>query len=156
MKIALAQINPTVGDFAANRAKIAGLARDGGLYVPQKWPKFSAAQWRKLAGRPYAEVALEVLRPYIGAEIAPATLKALIDQSAALTGTAADDRITVNTYASTLNGGGGHDVFTITSTTNGWGFPTASGSYSTLYSGILKVMVPAPIFTREPTVASPT
>ena len=28
MKIALAQINPTVGDFAANRAKIARLARE--------------------------------------------------------------------------------------------------------------------------------
>ena len=69
-------VAPTLG-FAD--VLLAGLARDGGLYVPQKWPKLSAAQWRRLAGRPYDEVALAVLRPYIGAEIAPATLKKLID-----------------------------------------------------------------------------
>ena len=36
---------------------LAGLARDGGLYVPDSWPEFSATQVAALAGRPYAEVA---------------------------------------------------------------------------------------------------
>ena len=39
---------------------LAGLARDGGLYVPESWPAFSHQQIAALAGRPYAEVACEV------------------------------------------------------------------------------------------------
>jgi len=53
---------------------LAGLARDGGLYVPESWPAFSAAQIAALAGRPYAEVACEVARPFIGGTIADADL----------------------------------------------------------------------------------
>ena len=53
---------------------LAGLARDGGLYVPESWPAFSSAQIAALAGRPYAEVACEVARPFIGGTIADADL----------------------------------------------------------------------------------
>ena len=48
---------------------LAGLARDGGLYVPESWPVFSAEQIAALAGRPYAEVACEVVRPFVGGAI---------------------------------------------------------------------------------------
>jgi threonine synthase len=45
---------------------LAGLARDGGLYVPTAWPRFDAETIAGFAGRPYAEVAVEVIRPFIG------------------------------------------------------------------------------------------
>ncbi|HET7021299.1 MAG TPA: threonine synthase [Xanthobacteraceae bacterium] len=54
---------PTLG-FA--EAMLAGLARDGGLYVPTAWPRFDAETIAGFAGRPYAEVAVEVIRPFIG------------------------------------------------------------------------------------------
>src|ERR1044072_2937858 len=53
---------------------LAGLARDGGLYVPETWPAFSVQQVAALAGRPYAEVACEVARPFVGGTIADADL----------------------------------------------------------------------------------
>ena len=48
---------------------LAGLARDGGLYVPDSWPRFRAEQIAALAGRPYAEVACEIVRPFVGGAI---------------------------------------------------------------------------------------
>jgi threonine synthase len=53
---------------------LAGLARDGGLYVPESWPVLDAKTIAGFAGRPYAEVAVEVIQPYIGAGIAGADL----------------------------------------------------------------------------------
>jgi threonine synthase len=48
---------------------LAGLARDGGLYVPDSWPVFTPEQIAALAGRPYAEVACEIVRPFVGGAI---------------------------------------------------------------------------------------
>ncbi|MCX8506593.1 MAG: threonine synthase [Alphaproteobacteria bacterium] len=45
---------------------LSGLARDGGLYVPAKWPRFSPTEWRNLSGRPYTELAEAVITPFIG------------------------------------------------------------------------------------------
>ncbi|HEX2653100.1 MAG TPA: threonine synthase [Xanthobacteraceae bacterium] len=53
---------------------LAGLARDGGLYVPEVWPSLSLEAIAGLCGRPYAEIAVEVLRPYVGGMIAEADL----------------------------------------------------------------------------------
>jgi threonine synthase len=47
-------------------ATLAGLARDGGLYVPEAWPRLDARTIADFAGRPYAEVAVEVMRPFVG------------------------------------------------------------------------------------------
>lgn len=44
---------------------LAGLARDGGLYVPQSWPQFSAADIRALRGLSYAEIAVRVMAPFV-------------------------------------------------------------------------------------------
>jgi threonine synthase len=49
---------------------LAGLARDGGLYVPEAWPQLDAATIAAFAGRPYAEVAVDVIRPFVGDTIA--------------------------------------------------------------------------------------
>jgi threonine synthase len=45
---------------------LAGLARDGGLYVPESWPQLSTGTIADFAGKPYAEVAVEVLKPFVG------------------------------------------------------------------------------------------
>ncbi len=51
-------------------AVLAGLARDGGLYVPEQWPRLAADTIAGFAGQPYAEVAVEVMRPFVGEGIA--------------------------------------------------------------------------------------
>ena len=56
---------------------LAGLARDGGLYVPETWPRLSADTIASFAGRPYAEVAVEVIRPFVGDSISEADLSRL-------------------------------------------------------------------------------
>ena len=56
---------------------LAGLARDGGLYVPESWPRLSAETIASFAGRPYAEVAVEVIRPFVGDTISEADLSRL-------------------------------------------------------------------------------
>ena len=43
-------------------AMLAGLARDGGLYVPESWPRLTGETILGFAGKPYAEVAVEILR----------------------------------------------------------------------------------------------
>src|SRR5476651_1434673 len=53
---------------------LAGLARDGGLYVPVTWPALDAKTVASFAGRPYAEVAVEVIKPFVGDSIAEADL----------------------------------------------------------------------------------
>jgi threonine synthase len=54
---------PTLGFIDVT---LAGLARDGGLYVPESWPQFDAQTIQNFAGRPYAEVAVDVIRPFVG------------------------------------------------------------------------------------------
>jgi threonine synthase len=56
---------------------LAGLARDGGLYVPESWPRLSAETIAGFAGKPYAEVAVEVIRPFVGDTISEAELSRL-------------------------------------------------------------------------------
>ncbi len=53
---------PTL-DFRA--ATLAGLASDGGLYVPAAWPQMSAQDIRALAGLDYAETAVRVMMPFV-------------------------------------------------------------------------------------------
>lgn len=53
---------------------LAGLAEDGGLYLPSKWPEVAPATIARFAGRPYAEVAADIVGRFVGDEIAPGTL----------------------------------------------------------------------------------
>src|SRR5262245_43043437 len=53
---------------------LAGLARDGGLYVPENWPRLDRATIAGFAGKPYAEVAVEVMRSFAGGAVAEADL----------------------------------------------------------------------------------
>ncbi|MDT2031316.1 threonine synthase [Planktomarina sp.] len=47
-------------------AMLSGLARDGGLYVPQSIPQMSAADIAALAGQTYEEIAFRVMKPFVG------------------------------------------------------------------------------------------
>jgi threonine synthase len=60
---------------------LAGLARDGGLYVPASWPALDAAAIAGLAGRPYAEVAVEVIRLFVGDSIPEADLARMAQEA---------------------------------------------------------------------------
>ena len=55
-------------------ALLAGLAPDGGLYVPETWPRLSKREITAFAGRPYAQVAADILQRFAGEEIAPKAL----------------------------------------------------------------------------------
>ncbi|WOI55676.1 threonine synthase [Palleronia sp. LCG004] len=57
-----------VPDLDFEGAMLAGLARDGGLYVPDEIPQMSEADIAALAGLPYEEVALRVMLPFTGME----------------------------------------------------------------------------------------
>ena len=54
-------------DFAG--VLLAGLAEDGGLYMPDAWPHLSHADLRALRGLPYHEVAARVLHLFVGDSI---------------------------------------------------------------------------------------
>ncbi len=56
---------------------LAGLARDGGLYLPTTWPILSPSTIAGFAGRPFHEVAVEVIHPFTGGAIARADLTAM-------------------------------------------------------------------------------
>jgi threonine synthase len=60
---------------------LAGLARDGGLYVPVTWPALDAKTIAGFTGRPYAEVAVEVIRPFVGDSIAEADLARMAQEA---------------------------------------------------------------------------
>ena len=53
---------------------LAGLARDGGLYIPKEWPQLTRETIAAYAGRPYWEVAVDVIRRFVGGEISDADL----------------------------------------------------------------------------------
>ena len=62
-------------------ALLAGLARDGGLYVPDCWPALTKAEIDALAGLSYAEVAFRVISRFVDGEIADAALRRMIEEA---------------------------------------------------------------------------
>jgi len=62
-------------------ALLTGLARDGGLYVPQSWPALPRDAVAAFAGRPYAVVAQTVMRALVDGEIAAPDLGRMVDDA---------------------------------------------------------------------------
>ncbi|MGA8388039.1 MAG: threonine synthase [Pseudolabrys sp.] len=60
---------------------LAGLARDGGLYVPESWPALDREAIAGFAGKPYAEVAVDVIRPFVGGSIADGDLARMVREA---------------------------------------------------------------------------
>ncbi|TCO72928.1 threonine synthase [Rhodovulum euryhalinum] len=59
-------------------AMLTGLARDGGLYVPETVPEMAPAEIAGLAGLTYEEAAFRVMRPFIGDTFADAEFESII------------------------------------------------------------------------------
>jgi threonine synthase len=63
---------------------LAGLASDGGLYVPETLPTFSQEEIASWAGLSYAELAFKVIKPFVDDCISDADLKRMIDETYAV------------------------------------------------------------------------
>ncbi|MEL6236225.1 MAG: threonine synthase [Pseudomonadota bacterium] len=68
---------------------LAGLARDGGLYVPQAWPSHAPEVFRDLRGLSYEDTAHQIMRPFIGDAFRGEDLAGAIDRAYAGFGHAA-------------------------------------------------------------------
>jgi threonine synthase len=66
-------------DFAG--VLLAGLAEDGGLYVPETWPSLAPDALETLAGKTYPAIAAHILSLFAGDAIAPETLRALAEEA---------------------------------------------------------------------------
>ena len=62
-------------------AMMTGLARDGGLYVPETVPTMTHSEIAALAGLPYEEIAYRVMRPYIGDIFGDVEFKVLLSNA---------------------------------------------------------------------------
>lgn len=62
-------------------ATLAGLASDGGLYVPREWPRFTEAEIVAMAGLPYAELAAKIMAPFVGESLTYDRLLGLTTQA---------------------------------------------------------------------------
>uniref|UniRef100_UPI0035AF930A threonine synthase n=1 Tax=Paenirhodobacter enshiensis TaxID=1105367 RepID=UPI0035AF930A len=62
-------------------AMLTGLARDGGLYVPETIPTLTAAEIADLAGRSYEEVAFRVMKPFTGDTFTDEELQGAIERA---------------------------------------------------------------------------
>ena len=63
------------------QAMLTGLARDGGLYVPQTVPQFSHDAIVALAGLRYEEIAFRVIKPFVGDTFDDSHLEKLIERA---------------------------------------------------------------------------
>lgn len=79
----------TAPALSFEEAMLTGLARDGGLYVPENVPTLTHSQIAAMAGKSYEEVAYTVMRPFIGDTFTDEEFKGLIDQAYAGFGHAA-------------------------------------------------------------------
>lgn len=70
-------------------ALLSGLARDGGLYVPETWPQITQSQLNDLRGKSYADVAFAVCQPFVAGTIPDADLRMMISAAYAEFGHAA-------------------------------------------------------------------
>lgn len=60
---------------------LAGLARDGGLYLPETWPVLSPETIRQFATMSFADIAVEVIHPFCGPTLSRAELKRMANDA---------------------------------------------------------------------------
>ena len=66
-------------DFA--EVTLAGLASDGGLYVPESWPTFSPSEIESLRGLSYPDLAATIMAPFVGDSLSPERLRELTGEA---------------------------------------------------------------------------
>jgi threonine synthase len=62
-------------------AMLAGLASDGGLYVPATWPRLSEGHLWQLSTAPYEEVAFHVMRPFVADSVPEDSFRQIIAEA---------------------------------------------------------------------------
>lgn len=62
-------------------ALLTGLARDGGLYLPETWPQFSPRDIRAMRGLSYSELATRLLSPFVDGEIEDAVFAKMVREA---------------------------------------------------------------------------
>ena len=79
------------------QAVVAGLAPDGGLYVPQTLPRFSEAWWQRQRGRSFQDVAVAIAEEMAGDEFDRGVLSSLVRDALSFPVpiAALDDRVSV-------------------------------------------------------------
>jgi threonine synthase len=60
---------------------LAGLAADGGLYLPEAWPQFLGDEIAAMRGLSYVETAVRVMMPFIGDALSEEELRTLCTQA---------------------------------------------------------------------------
>ena len=60
---------------------LAGLASDGGLYVPERWPSLTRDELAAFRGRDYADVAHAIISRFTGETIEPPALRSIVDDA---------------------------------------------------------------------------
>ncbi|MEO0543800.1 MAG: threonine synthase [Pseudomonadota bacterium] len=60
---------------------LAGLAGDGGLYLPETYPQISMEAIRSMRGKSYADIAKEVMWPFTGGEIDRGVFEQIVDDA---------------------------------------------------------------------------
>jgi threonine synthase len=58
---------------------LAGLAADGGLYVPEEWPRLDPGVWAE--GRRYQDLAVDVMAPFVEGDLDPDELAGLVEDA---------------------------------------------------------------------------
>lgn len=71
----------TAPKLGFEEAMLAGLARDGGLYVPESWPVLSEAEIAAFAGLPYEEVAFRVMWPFVEGAFGAAEFREILKRA---------------------------------------------------------------------------
>ncbi|MFZ5748273.1 MAG: threonine synthase [Pseudomonadota bacterium] len=60
---------------------LTGLASDGGLYIPERWPSFSKDEVAAMAGLSYVETAVRVMLPFVEGDLTEDALRDLCRQA---------------------------------------------------------------------------
>ena len=60
---------------------LTGLASDGGLYLPESWPQFSADEIRAMRGLSYPQLAARVMAPFVDGSLSPDDLLTLCEKA---------------------------------------------------------------------------
>lgn len=61
-------------------ATLAGLAKDGGLYLPARWPRLSQVDIRELRGLSYAALAARIMTPFVAGSLTEAEIEQLCER----------------------------------------------------------------------------
>lgn len=78
----------TAPKLAFDDVLLAGLARDGGLYLPETWPTLSPETIRSFKSRTFPEIAVEVIAPFVGDTISREDLSRMAEDAYAGFGSA--------------------------------------------------------------------